>query len=219
MMKPPPQTSEEKAAKVRAWAREAALKPPAPEVWAAFITELKLGEMRRLEHGGEETAEDLYFPLLAMVNLLTGYDRSLFEYIKPLLRAVVESLEGKPHPLFQTGRRRKGGRTMSIDRQVIMGLCARAQKELRLARLTKARAADLVVEAVTAGALLGSTRDLLHDPGSAITANTVKAWHKKLAGSGDKINGIAQERFEQRVPGDTPRERAENILQALRGQK
>ena len=208
MTKAPPLTLEEKKRLEVLWRQAARARPPLEADWADFLVLLRISKLERDERGGDLTEYDVRLPLAALLGLLNRYERPLVEYLKPIVSAIEASLAGQPHPLFKQATK-KDGRKMSIDRQMIMGICARAQTELRLAIGNAKEAADEVAKAARHGGL-PETGD--------ITSATVLAWHRKLR-NGNQRQPLAQLRYKQLVPGDTPKERAEELLNFLRHEK
>ena len=203
MTKPPAPTVEQIKALRRHWASEAAQRPPAVNDWAVFILELRTAILYQ-NMDDADTGSDLVAPLFAMRKLLEAYEPALYAACAPLEAALLESLSGKPHPLFKRGR----GQPMSLGRRNTMGIAARALEELMQIGSDLEPAAKSVAAAIKVGKPPGHEN---------CTWKTVVGWRERLsAGPGPKAPPIeALLRYRADVPGITHEKKADFLLSIL----
>lgn len=214
----PPHTADaERASPWEQWRREASDSPPNIDDFAEMMADIRLhAALDRTEFSKLEPPDELCAALACLQAVLSFLQKQpgLMERkdLAPLLRlngALNDLAGGKPSNLLKPARKPggKGGNTGdNITYKFIKAIAARTLSELITAGEDINQSAGRIARALKAG-----RRDMGH-----VNAATVVNWRERFEqGPGAGAQADAMEQYRMPTPGDTPKERGENLLKAL----
>jgi hypothetical protein len=195
---------------------------PDPQSWAELVMRLReAAEIDRRGMGNADLPTGLAGPLSAMHHLVVfllkqrSFMAPAADDLAPVIRlytAMIDVLNGRPHPMFTPLTKSDGGRPgNAMAFEAIKGQAARALTEAMRAGVPKKEAAMKVARAC--GVLPGY---------GLVTGRNVISWRDRLQGKpgpGAPKDGAARFAYWKPLPaemGGTAQQRADNLIEDLR---